>query len=112
MVKETTKQTNKTKISEGFKRKWAEALRSGKYNEGAGMMYNPESKSYDAIGVAYRVAGVPTKNISKREFPSGKQYRFLPSSLYNDSDLIAKIADFSDKGLSFKWIASYIERNL
>jgi hypothetical protein len=110
MVKETT--TNKVKLSEGFKRKWTEALRGGKYNEGSGLMYNPEDKSYDAIGVAYRVAGVPNKNISKRSFPSGKQYRFLPLPLYQNPDFIAKIADFSDRGMSFKWIASYIERNL
>ena len=111
MVKETT--TNeKVKLSEGFKRKWTEALRSGKYKEGAGLMYNPEDKSYDAVGVAYKVSGVDNKNISKRAFPSGKHYPFLPLPLYQNSDFIAKIADFSDKGLSFKWIASYIDRNL
>jgi len=110
MVKETTK--NKVKLSEGFKRKWTDALLSGKYKEGAGLMYNPEDKSYDAVGVAYRAVGVDNKNIAKRAFPSGKQYRFLPLPLYQNSDFIAKIADFSDKGLSFKWIASYINRNL
>lgn len=111
MVKETTTQ-NKIKISEGFKRKWTEALRSGKYEQGSGMMYNPENNSYDAIGVAYRVAGVSIKNISKRQFPSGKQYRFLPQTLCSNTELLTKIADFSDKGLSHKWIASYVDRNL
>ena len=110
MVKETT--TNKPKLSRGFKRKWANALRSGKYKEGSGVMYNPEDKSYDAIGVAYRVAGVPKKNLSNRSLPSGKQYRFLPRPLYEDTNFIEKMADFSDRGLSFKWIASYIQNNL
>lgn len=111
MVKEIKKQ-EKVKLSTGFKNKWTEALRSGRYPEGSGMMYNPDTDCYDPIGVAYRVAGVSLKNISKRDFPSGKQYRFLPEALYSNTEFLAKIADFSDRGLSFKWIASYIERNL
>jgi hypothetical protein len=111
MVEETT--TNeKVKLSEGFKHKWTEALRSGKYKEGSGAMYNPEDKSYDAVGVAYRVAGIDDKDIAWRAIPSGKHYRFLPRPLYQNYDFIKKISDFSDKGLSFKWIASYIDRNL
>jgi hypothetical protein len=114
MVNETSNETTneKVKLSEGFKRKWTEALRSGKYKEGAGLMYNPEDKSYDAVGVAYRVAGIDDRDIAKRDFPSGKHYRFLPLPLYQNYDFIAKISNFSDKGLSFKWIASYIDRNL
>lgn len=111
MSKETTK-NEKVKLSEGFKQKWIEALRSGNYKEGSGMMYDPEYETYDAIGVAYRIAGVPNKAIAGKAFPTGKQYRFLPLPLYKNDDFIAKIADFSDKGLSFKWVASYIERNL
>ena len=110
MSKQTT--TNKVKLSEGFKRKWTKALRSGKYKEGSGVMYNTQNKTYDPIGVAYKVAGVPNKNIANRAFPSGKQYRFVPTPLCQNQDFIAKIADFSDMGLSFKWIASYIDRNL
>lgn len=110
MVKETTNE--KVKLSEGFKRKWTEALRSGKYKEGSGAMYNSEDKSYDAVGVAYRVAGIDDKDIAWRAIPSGKHYRFLPRPLYQNYEFIEKISDFSDKGLSFKWIASYIDRNL
>lgn len=106
------KVNNKVKLSRGFKRKWTSALRSGKYPQGSGLMYDPIEKNYDPIGVAYRAAGVPNKAIARKEFPNGKTYRFLPMPLVNNKDLISKIADFNDRGLSFNWIASYIENHL
>jgi hypothetical protein len=106
------KVNNKVKLSRGFKRKWTDALRSGKYPQGTGLMYDPLEKTYDPIGVAYRVAGVPDKTIAKKIFPDGKTYRFLPMPLVNNEQFISKITDFNDRGLSFKWIASYIENNL
>lgn len=106
------KAKTKTKLSDGFKRKWTEALRSGRYVQGGGTMYDSLRASYDALGVAYKVAGVSDEEIEGRTFPSGKSYRFLPLPLAKDNDLIKKITDFSDRGLSFRWIASYIERNL
>jgi hypothetical protein len=102
----------KTQLSNGFKQKWAQALRSSNYAQGIGLMYNSKENTYDPIGVAYRVCGVPLEKIKNQAYPSGEYYRFLPRDLYENDELIGKITDFADKGLSFKWIASYIERNL
>lgn len=99
-------------LPSGFKTKWVQALRSGRYNQCAEMMHDPKSDAYDAIGVAYRVAGVNRKKIAYREVPTGKRHRFLPNVLSEESEIVQKISSFNDKGLSFKWIASYIENNL
>ena len=102
----------KTQLSDGFKQKWVQALRSGNYAQGSGAMYDSDTGTFDALGVAYRVCGISVEEIDGLAYPTGKHYRFLPRDLYENDDFISKITDFSDRGMSFKWIASYIERNL
>lgn len=99
------------KLSTGFKQKWVKALRSGGYKQGAGSLYNPTSKSYDPIGVAHKVVGVKNKVIANRAYPT-KNHKFVPALLANDNEIVQKIASFNDRGMSFKWIASYIEKYL
>lgn len=103
--------TQKSKLSNSFKQKWVKALRSGKYKQGNGSLYDTVSKSYDAIGVAHRIVGVKNSKIANRSVPT-KQHRFVPAILASENSLVEKLIDFNDKGMSFKWIASYIERNL
>jgi len=105
--------TSKTqnKLSTGFKQKWVKALRSGEYKQGIGRLYDPTSKSYDPIGVAHKVVGVKNKAIANKVYPS-KNHKFVPALLANDNEVVQKIASFNDNGLSFKWIASYIEMYL
>lgn len=105
----TTK--NKNKLSTGFKQKWVKALRSGDYKQGTGSLYDPTSKSYDPIGVAHKVVGVKNKSIANKSYPS-KNHKFVPAMLADDNEIVQKIASFNDNGLSFKWIASYIEKYL
>jgi len=101
----------KQKLPTGFKSKWISALRSGTYDRGTKMMFNPQNGTYDPLGVAHRIAGVSHREIANEDAPS-KTHRFLPNMLVNDAELVSKIISFNDKGMSFKWMASYIENNL
>lgn len=112
MELETKVNENKTnKLSSGFKQKWVKALRSGNYKQGEGTLYSPSRKTYDPVGVAHKIVGVKNKAIANRSFPS-KQHRFVPAILAKDTEIVEKITRFNDKGMSFKWIASYIEQYL
>jgi len=103
----------KTKLPRGFKRKWATALRSGRYTQGSHTLYDPKTKSYDPIGVAYRICGVPTKRLSNRIAPIKDTVRFFPKAITEDNGLWDKLVDLNDnKKMSFRWMASYIEDNL
>jgi hypothetical protein len=106
-----TKPAPKQKLPTGFKNKWINALRSGSYIRGTRMMYNPKDMTYDPLGVAHRIAGVSHLDIANEDAPC-KTHRFLPNMLVNDAELVSKIISFNDKGMSFKWMASYIENNL
>jgi hypothetical protein len=101
----------KQKLPQGFKNKWINALRSGSYTRGTKMMFNPQNQTYDPLGVAHRIAGVSHIDIANEDAPT-KTHRFLPNMLVNDEELVNKIISFNDKGMSFKWMASYIENNL
>ena len=112
MKTETTNATTIEQLPESFKTKWVAALRSGRYNQGFGMMYDPKRDSYDTIGVAHRIAGVSQSILSKKKYPTSK-HKFLPNMLASEmSPAVEKMISFNDKGLSFRWIASYIERHM
>jgi hypothetical protein len=110
-MEQVIQKTKNNNISESFKQKWVKALRSGKYKQGNGSMYDTLSKSYDPIGVAHRIVGVKNTKIANKAVPT-KQHRFVPSILASDTNLVEKLIDFNDRGMSFKWIASYIEKHL
>ena len=47
----------KWKLPALVKQKWLEALRSGEYKQGKGLLYNPSSDSYCCIGVLCTING-------------------------------------------------------
>ncbi len=114
----------KAKLNQKFKRKWVNALRSGKYNQGRGMLFDHDKNAYCCLGVACAAAHIPQSKILKIGFIDALLVRRNKDNL-NSSDkaalntLIAvenlqdKLAHFNDTSrLSFKWIASWIEKNL
>lgn len=108
------KQAPNTKLSPGFKAKWVAALRSGNYhqNKGSTLLTHPADQSYSAIGVALRLAGVSDRQIMDMGEYASIQYPFFPKELLHGTELNNKITLLEDKGMSFSWLASYIERYL
>lgn len=107
------------------KRKWIEALRSGKYNQGVGYL-NADNKYFCCLGVQLDVGGcewVPEdvfdKNYDNPEiaFINDKEIGTKWSDSYlNEIGLTEKemnnLIDMNDCRASFEDIADYIEKNL
>lgn len=99
------------KLPKAFKNKWVAALRSNNYSAGCGLMHNSLNNTFDPIGVAHRIAGVPAHAIANQEYPTHR-FKFIPNMLTENNELVERITGFADKGMSFKWTADYIERHL
>jgi hypothetical protein len=108
----------KQKLPKRFKEKWAAALRSGKYFQGKSNLYDSFDNSYCCLGVAANICGVGKDKLNKRSYIEDKvailadKTKKLPKILYGQKELPEKLANFNDKGKSFRWIAAYIERYL
>jgi hypothetical protein len=105
-----------TKLPKAFKRKWVNALRSGKYTQGTSQLYSRNGQSYCCLGVACAVAGLDKDEFSGLSFiPDKIGFNDVPTLLRGGDEGTTpnKLAIFNDdKKRSFKWIASYIERYL
>jgi len=107
------------KLPKRFKDKWLKALRSGEYTQGDSLLYN-DNNQYCCLGVGAVICGVPKieilnfSYIGEGDFNSLiKQYKIPKQIVGNDrNEIVRKLSSFNDKGLSFKWIAAYIERYL
>lgn len=110
----------KMKLPEDFKKKWVDALRSGKYKQGKGMLYNGSNDSYCCLGVAAEVCGldmvlhgehaaipnIRTQEIMKVDFK-------VPTEFANNQGLQNVLWRMNDeKDNTFEEIADYIEQNL
>ena len=114
MMNSKSKQTKTLpKLSAGFKKRWVDALRSGNYTQSQnGKLYCSQTDSYSPIGVAFRTSGVPDYILGDKEYFNGT-WNFVPRELCGKSPILEKINSFNNKqGMSFNWIASYIERYL
>jgi hypothetical protein len=96
-----------------LKSKWVEALRSGKYKQGRGLL--KEGAQYCCLGVLCKIAGIQGKRRSygvyefngKAVMPSADTCRALGLPVETAGDLGSR----NDSGLSFSGIADYIEQN-
>ena len=121
MMNSKTKQTQTLpKLSAGFKKRWVDALRSGNYIQSHSSKlvdYNPNYHAdgrtgYSPIGVAFRTSGVPFNQLENTDYFNGT-FPFVPKELCGKSPIVEKINHLnSHKKMSFRWIASYIERYL
>lgn len=99
------------KLLKAFKKKWIEALRSGKYEQGISRLKFKawaSQPTYCCLGVAKEIWPGLHKAVNGDELLRESSCRKI--SL--DPEIQKKLAGFNDNGKSFNWIASYIERYL
>jgi hypothetical protein len=105
------------KLPVKFKEKWVAALRSGKYKQDSGkyLLETPEGK-FCCLGVACKVAGIGnTDNRLEQEWIEhieGYEFKGIPKLLMGNDELPKTLASMNDSGNSFKFIATWIEKNL
>lgn len=113
------------------KRDWLKALRSGKYSQAQGGLYDPISKGFCCLGVLCEVNGIERSEMvymdmpqdvgfgkdatpERSEIPKGVEYdanEYAWSVLYNGKLTPLSVLNDS-KGLSFKQIADIIEKRV
>lgn len=90
-----------------LKRKWVKALRSGRYEQGAGALH--DGKRYCCLGVLGKISGQ-----LRPEGSWGDVWCMPPSSaqgLLPDKAFVG-LADMNDAHVPFDVIAGFIEENL
>lgn len=111
-------------LPEKFKKDWVAALRSGKYEQGTGELYNVDHNRFCCIGVAAVVAGINRSELTIAGYldgsgPSGldqKELEKTPLALRGDNfdnpivSILTKMND--DYHNTFDQIADYIETHL
>lgn len=107
------------KLEPEFKAKWLEALRSGKYKQGACRLYafTKHEPRFCCLGVAGMVSGHTKSELRNRmTFKIRENFEHIPSQLIGDASnniLVGKLATMNDDlGYDFKEIANWIEENL
>lgn len=104
--------SGKPRLPEGFKHKWVHALRSGDFIQAKGTICGA-GQSLDTLGVAFAVAGVPASRMrGLKGPPRAIRNRTIPKMLLDNTEVIEKLSEFNDRGMNFRWMASYIERYL
>ena len=98
-----------------WKTKWIKALRSGKYNQAQGKLYEEKDDSYCCLGVLCEVGKIPSiKGLGVTAYDG--DYEVLTPRLLKKFGLSPiqqeELAEKNDKGASFTWIADYIEKEL
>ena len=99
-----------------FKKQWVEALRSGKFRQGAGALY--EDRTYCCLGVLCKVSGMDARSIRKVTDPDedGTTNSTLGPELLKKFGLTDEeqchLAEMNDDGKSFKVIADHIDATL
>ncbi len=112
-----------TKLPPVFKKKWLEALRSGKYKQATGQL--EKEGEYCCLGVACKIAGYSDNKMGdmgklfKSHFPRIPQVLDDRNTVHLKSidgfsvNASQQLVDLNDSGgKSFKQIADWIEKNL
>lgn len=99
------------KMDAALKAKWVEALRSGKYAQGSGVL--KISTSFCCLGVLCDIQAGDWDAITK-DLGGSLYTEKLPKRLAAGltADQRAKLARMNDEGIHFPEIADYIEQNL
>lgn len=110
------------KINKRLKTKWVKALRSNEYLQSSGALVERTlagEASYCCLGVLGAICGIPYEAMAGSAYLSsigvGRDDLLGPAHLNEDESkdsIQIKLAKMNDKGKSFKYIASYIERYL
>ena len=108
------------KLPKVFKKKWLDALRSGKYKKGKEMLYNIDKNTYCCLGVACVISGYKKELITHGEEGYIEEFKTprIPNILIGSDDIVNTLIAKNDGGksykraLGFKEIANWIEKNL
>lgn len=86
-----------------LKAKWVEALVSGKYQQGNGLLRDASTGGYCCLGVLCEVAGARPYQIEATTFPWHAGFKGLVHQ-----DIAYELADMNDDGVPFEMIAGFI----
>jgi len=95
------------RLSSEVKAKWCAALRSGEYEQGQGLLHDPQDNTFCCLGVLQHITGLP-KVDSDMEFLDYEKAAEIGLSV----DAQTELADQNDGGSPFTQIAKYIEEHL
>ena len=107
------------KLTKKIKTKWIAALRSGKYKQVTGTLYDPKTKGFCCLGVLEHIC--MDGNVETVLYHNGvRAYMGVPSrEFYNAYDVVMSPGDVSvltnmNDGLrlDFKGIAKWIEKHV
>jgi hypothetical protein len=107
----------RTKLTVRVKRAWMKALRSGKFKQGHGKLYDPKTRRYCCLGVLARIQGCRFNPELGFKFPNGNTSRSnlegWGETLGLDCNQESSLIDLNDNVKSnFKGIAVWISKNL
>ncbi len=116
-------ETNKLPVE--FKTKWLDALRSGKFKQGQGLLYDNKTDEYCCLGVACKIA-LPDNDPPENEFIDAEKYDVgeVPKIIIGNSGIPIVLSEMNDgvcgngitqstiAGKNFIEIADWIEKNL
>lgn len=108
------------KLPKAFKAKWVKALRSGKYKQGKGQLFQKEDNQYCCLGVACVIQKIkPDDNTFIRKI---KKHARIPKLIQGSGRLPTRLSLMNDYGgydrgeavgrTDFEGIATWIEKNL
>ena len=109
---------NGWKMDPEQRRVWVEALRSGKYEQTGGQLFNGEN-AYCCLGVKCMLDGnlIDAQDFGRYVDKTIQVAEINWNSAYINIEVIPHdvqdaLAGYNDNGKSFKWIAAYIDRYL
>jgi hypothetical protein len=102
-------------MNKTIKKKWVAALRSGKYKQGTGRLYQEKKNAFCCLGVLCRVEGMSLKSIRRRYLLPDEVIQTTEVDKISQ-DVLSRMND----GLgeqhtgkkTFKTIANWIQRHL
>lgn len=97
--------TDEQKLSPEIKAKWCAALRSGKYEQGQGLLHDPNDNTYCCLGVLRELTGLPKAG----EDLEYLDYQKAALEIGLTPAAQTELADQNDDGHSFDEIADYID---
>lgn len=116
-------ETKQFKLEKEFAKRWIDALRSDKYEQGDGFLENADGK-YCCLGVACRMDH-PKVNLFKKFFidSDGTSSGFISKNLEktmpallrgsdDTNEFVKLVSGMNDGGQSFHQIADWIEENV